>query len=92
MILLYTKQRSALLHHAYVMIDSKLIADNLTALYRVNIFLRNLELIAVSQYHMYVIDSIIHYAYYVLVARDFFSSGTTVVAFAIALVVCFHFF
>ena len=42
----------------------------------------NLELIVESQYHVYVIHSIIHSAIYVLVDRDFFSNGRPVVAIA----------
>ena len=45
----------------------------------------NLELIAESQYHVYVIHSIIHYARYVLVAREFYSNGRPVVAIKRAL-------
>ena len=41
-----------------------------------------MDLIALSQYYVYVINSIIHKALYVLVARDFYSNGGPVVALA----------
>ena len=80
----HTEQRSAFINVSHIsndcqLVDRRFFNRSLPCQH----FFSNLDLIAVSQYHVHVyfMNYIIHYAIYVLVPRDFYSKERPVVAF-----------
>lgn len=59
-----------------------MIVSSLNAAVLKELSFNNLDTIAVSQFHVYVIHFIIHQAIYVLVARNFYLNGRLVVDLA----------